>query len=144
MSIFCLSDRSECFTLDAVHVDTNSTFLGIIQPHCNNCLKTIHSHISAIVYTVGDSFIQLSGLRHRGENENAKALRNSGGVSNQGSFNWVSGVIALQHSKNVCKQSVSTSSDTITSSLGVATWRGTDLLAKYGPQLKTGNGTAKM
>ena len=59
--VFSLSDRSKGCTLRPVgrpvHSDTNSASLGRIQPRCNHCADTIHSHIStavcshALIYT---------------------------------------------------------------------------------------------
>ena len=54
----------------SVHSDTNSTSLG---SHAAYCLKTIHSHFHHRLKTY--LFIQLSELRHCGENENAQTLK---------------------------------------------------------------------
>ena len=54
-----------------VHSSTNSTSLGSIQPCC--ILHEDYSFTFPSLSTTRYSFIQLSGLRHRGENKNAKA-----------------------------------------------------------------------
>ena len=49
-------------------------FLGSIRPRRNYCEKTIQS-LSTAVYGVSCSLIQLSELRRRGENDNARASK---------------------------------------------------------------------
>ena len=49
-----------------VHSSANSTTLGIIQPCCNYCAKTIRSHIHQSSDRYSFIFIQLSELKQRG------------------------------------------------------------------------------
>ena len=56
-----------CFTPGRpVHSKSNQTSLGSIQPHCNSCTKTFHSHVHHCLARY--SFIQLSELKPRGVN----------------------------------------------------------------------------
>ena len=56
-----------------IHSDTNLSPLGGIQPHCNLCAKT--SLALPLLSIARYSFIPLSELGRRGENENAQALK---------------------------------------------------------------------
>ena len=57
-----------------VHSDTYLASRESIKPYRNCGTNTIHSHISTAVYS-RYSFIQLSELGHRGDNENARASK---------------------------------------------------------------------
>ena len=71
-------DHSKRFTLhplaDLFIQTTSQPSLGSIQPCCNYCTKTIHSHTHHC-FIARYSFIQLSELRQQGVNKTAKVSK---------------------------------------------------------------------